>query len=82
VDIKNIEANSHPAKFFWIINLWGSFQNILEQQYVLAKKCNMSIVETNLIPDFEREIYINMLLKDIEEERKHTKKNKWQLHKN
>jgi hypothetical protein len=50
--------------------LWGSFQNILEQQYVLAKKCNMSIVETNLIPDFEREIYINMLLKDIEEERK------------
>jgi hypothetical protein len=50
--------------------LWGSFQNILEQQYVLAKKCNMSIVDTNLLPDFEREIYINLLIKDIEEEKK------------
>lgn len=62
--------NSNPAKFFWIIKLWGSFQDIIEQQYVLAKKCNMPISETNMMADFEREIYINILIKDLEEEKK------------
>ena len=68
--IYKYRTNSYSAKFFWIINLWGSFQSILEQQYVLAKKCNMSPAETNMMADFEREIYINMLIKDMEEEKK------------
>jgi len=28
----------------------------------------MSPIESNMLPDFEREIYINMLLKELEEE--------------
>jgi len=29
----------------------------------------MSPAETNIMPDFEREIYVNMLIKDIIEEK-------------
>jgi hypothetical protein len=36
----------------------------------LAKQCNISPVESNMLADFEREIYVNLLLKDIEAERK------------
>lgn len=50
--------------------MWGSFQDLIEQQYVLAKKCNMTVSETNMMADFEREIYINILMKDMEEEKK------------
>lgn len=45
-------------------------RSILEQQYILAKKCNISISDSNLLPDFEREIYISILIKDMEEEKK------------
>lgn len=45
-------------------------RNILEQQYALAKKCNMSIMDTNSLPDFEREIFTTLLMKDMEEEKK------------
>ena len=30
----------------------------------------MSISETNVMADFEREIYINILIKDLQEEKK------------
>lgn len=50
--------------------MWGSLGDLIEQQYVLAKKCNMPISETNAMADFEREIYVNILLKDLEEEKK------------
>ena len=30
----------------------------------------MSLSDTNLLPDFEREIFINILMKDMEEEKK------------
>lgn len=30
----------------------------------------MPISETNVMADFEREIYVNILIKDLEEERK------------
>ena len=49
--------------------MFGNLQNILEQQYVLSKKCNISISETNMLADFEREVYLNLLMRDIEEER-------------
>jgi hypothetical protein len=42
---------------------------ILEQQYMLSKKCNMPVSETNMMAEFEREIYVNLLLRDIQEER-------------
>jgi len=30
----------------------------------------MSIADTNMLPDFEREIYVNLLMRDLEEEKK------------
>ena len=30
----------------------------------------MSVIETNVMPDFEREIYLHILMKDLEEEKK------------
>lgn len=50
--------------------MWNSLQAIIEQQYVLAKKCNISISDSNIMADFEREIFVNLLMRDIEEERK------------
>jgi hypothetical protein len=50
--------------------LWGSLKNILEQQYVLSRKCNISPIDSNMLPDFEREVYTSLLMKDMEEERK------------
>jgi hypothetical protein len=45
-------------------------RNILEEQYVLARKCNISLADSNMLPDFEREIYVRLLMRDMEEEKK------------
>jgi len=50
--------------------LWGNFQDIIEQQYILAKKCNMPVSETNRMAEFEKDIYVNILIKDLEAEKK------------
>lgn len=50
--------------------MFGSLKNILEQQYALSKKCNITPSESNMYADFEREIFVNLLMKDIEEENK------------
>lgn len=43
----------------------ASLESILEEQFYLAYKAKIPISDSNGIPDFEREIFINMLLKDI-----------------
>ena len=50
--------------------MWGSFNEIIEEQYVLARKCSFSIEETNKMADFERNIYVNLIIKEIESEKK------------
>lgn len=42
-----------------------SLHSITEDQYYLASKANISISESNNLPDFEREAFINMIIKDI-----------------
>jgi len=49
-------------------------QNIIEEQYILARKLNISPDVSNLIPEFERSIYIRLLIKELEEEEKAIKK--------
>jgi hypothetical protein len=34
----------------------------------LARKAGISIMESTMIPDFERDAYVNMLIKDLKEE--------------
>ena len=43
---------------------------IIEDQYYLAKQANISISETQNMADFEREAYVSLLIKDLEEESK------------
>ena len=43
---------------------------IIEEQYILARKINISPDVSNMLPDFERTIYVNLLIKEIKEEEK------------
>lgn len=55
--------------------MWGTFQEIMESQYVLARKLHIPPSESNELPDFEREIYMNLFIKEMEEEKKAMNKN-------
>lgn len=44
-------------------------RSIMEQQYVLARKCNISPLHSDQLPDFEREIYVNILMKEMQDEK-------------
>ena len=48
---------------------------ILEEQYLLARKCHISPLESDQMPGFEREIFVNMVLREIEEEKKSMENN-------
>ena len=50
--------------------MWGSFQGIIEEQYLLARKCNISPLDSNMMPGFEREIFVNLIIREMEEEQK------------
>jgi len=50
--------------------LWGSFKGIIEEQYILARKCNISPLDSDQMPGFEREIYISLIMKEMQEESK------------
>jgi hypothetical protein len=45
-----------------------SLDSIIREQYHLARKANISILESNLMPEYEREAYVNLLLKDLKDE--------------
>jgi hypothetical protein len=42
-----------------------SLEKILEEQYYLSSKANISISDSNNMADFEREIYVGLLTKDL-----------------
>ena len=46
----------------------ASLHSIIREAYLLSKHVNISISESHELPDFEREIYINMLAEDIKNE--------------
>lgn len=54
--------------------MFGDLQSIIEQQYVLAKKVGMPLSDTNRMANFEMEIFVNLLMRDIEEERQSMEK--------
>jgi len=43
-------------------------ESILKEQYFLARGSNITITDSNLMPEFERKIIFGMLLKDLKEE--------------
>ena len=64
-------ANTNEPTFF-IIKLFCddcSLADILRQQFQLSRKANINISETEMMADFEREVYINLLLEDLKREK-------------
>ena len=47
---------------------------MVEEQYYLSKLAHISILESNRLPDFEREIYSNLLSRDLQAEAESMKK--------
>lgn len=45
-----------------------NMDNILEEQYVLSKHANISFVDSNNMPDFERQALVGMLMRDVKKE--------------
>jgi len=43
-------------------------KSLTESQYYLSKHSNISLTESSLLAVFEFDIFVNMLLKDIERE--------------
>jgi hypothetical protein len=40
----------------------------LEEQYLLARKLHISPIDSNLMAGFEREIFVNMVIKEMKAE--------------
>ena len=53
-----------------------TIDNIVEEQYALAKHCNINILDSNIIPDFERKMIIGKLLRDVRKEKEEMNKGK------
>jgi len=47
----------------------ASLQNILEEQYYLASKSNIPISDSNYMVDFERTVFVNLLMKEMKQKR-------------
>jgi hypothetical protein len=47
-----------------------SLESIISEQYFLARKANISFMDSNMMPDFERTMVVGLLTRDlkIEEE--------------
>lgn len=43
-------------------------QSVLEAQYYLANKSNIPISESNELPIFERELFVNLLMNDMKKQ--------------
>ena len=64
------------SKFFLLIKLFlndCTMESLIKQQYKLSRECGIPPWESDLMPDFEREVYLNYLLKDKKEEKQNNK---------
>lgn len=43
-----------------------SLTNIIKEQYHLASKAHIGILESNLMADFEREAFLDLVLKEAQ----------------
>jgi hypothetical protein len=51
----------------------NTIQSITEEQYYLASRAHISLAESNELPDFEREAFISMVIKDIKQQEENQK---------
>ena len=43
----------------------NTLQSITEEQYYLANRASISIAESNELADFEREAFLNLIIRDV-----------------
>lgn len=49
--------------------MWETtLDKIIEEQFWLSKKCNITVTETNNMAEFERSFYVNLLIKNLSDE--------------
>jgi hypothetical protein len=46
-----------------------SYETIVEEQFYLARHGGISLYESSVMPEFEREAFINLLVKDLKKEK-------------
>lgn len=46
----------------------SGFKSVVEEQYYISKHTSNSWSDTNIMPDFERNILVGILLEDIQRE--------------
>lgn len=51
-------------------------ESVLKEQYKLSKECGISPSESDIMPDFERVVYINYWLEEKKKEEKELNKYK------
>jgi hypothetical protein len=51
----------------------NTIQSITEEQFYLASRAHISISESNELPDFEREAFVNLILRDIKQQEENEK---------
>ena len=45
-----------------------TYESVIEEQFFLARKANISLLESSMMPEFEREAFVNLLIKDLRKE--------------
>lgn len=51
----------------YLVTAGTSLQTITEEQYFLASKANIGIEESNLLPEFEKEALLNLVIRDLKD---------------
>jgi ABC-type transporter Mla maintaining outer membrane lipid asymmetry ATPase subunit MlaF len=52
-----------------------SIESITEDQFVLSSRAGISLQESTLLPDFEREAYVGLVMRDMKQKAESAKDN-------
>lgn len=51
----------------YLVTSGTSLQAITEEQYYLASRAHIGIEESNLLPEFEKEALLNLVIRDLKD---------------
>jgi hypothetical protein len=54
----------------YLITSGTSLQALTEEQYYLATRANIGIEESNLLPEFEKEALLSLVIRDLNNKKK------------
>ena len=53
-----------------LLTMGEDINNVIQEQYYLARKANISLLESNLLPLFEKDSLLGFLSEDLKQEAK------------